>query len=223
MQTQKKTTLFVEDEINWEQLKRIGLDAQTIRSSGPNAYTDFLNGRRTPLITTYDIPMGENARIPKLQGKYTLRRDENGQPRVYIETLESELVIPEKIGDHTLTEEDKQNLRQYGALGRTVEASTRLGKRKMIVGVDRELNKVVKAPSSRFLVPNRIGEVSLSGQQMKELKDGRIIDVQIGEEAAKVFLDAGRGALTAVKASVALTEGQTQSAARRKAPRNTLS
>jgi len=80
---------------------------------------------------------------------------------------------------HSFSPEEKEELRQTGNLGKTVELTPKKGEPfRAYVSVDRLTNELVALRADRVQIPNEIKGVRLSEEQHRALTEGRPVQVE---------------------------------------------
>ncbi|MDR1887597.1 MAG: DUF4099 domain-containing protein, partial [Prevotellaceae bacterium] len=123
-QTQSQTTNNAIDEsrIDWSQFERLGVSRETLEKT--NSLDKMLNRQKTPLIPITvkfdDVTVRTDARL-------SLREMPDGKLSVSIHAIRREPELDRYYFGMKFNEEDKQNLRTTGNLGRIADVQYRQG------------------------------------------------------------------------------------------------
>lgn len=123
-------------------------------------YTDLLEG-------LYD---GERVRNAKLK---LIKNEEGDFSIAEFEAYES-LNIPDKIGDHKLTEEDKTNLIEKGQLIGPYKIHKR--KPEQFLAIDQELNRIVVKTKNEVGIPTEFSGYKFTKDEQNKLANGQKLD-----------------------------------------------
>jgi hypothetical protein len=166
-----KANAIDESRIDWSQFECIGITRDSLEKSG--ALSKLLNWQKTdllPITLKFDnVSLRTDARIG-------LREAADGKLNLSIHAIRNEPELERPYFGVKFTDEDKQNLRNTGNLGRIVEAEFKPGeKTPVLVSIDRQTNELVAFRADRVKAPNIIKELTLNEQQKKELAEGKAV------------------------------------------------
>lgn len=166
---------FREDEIDWDEMSRFGLDRNYLESRG------YLDGMLRGNKTEKTVPV--HLRFPNLElhadAKLSFNRSPNGgvMLRMHGVRLHPELERP--FLGHRFTDVEKKNLIETGNLGGKIMITTPEGTpREAYVSLDRTTNEICAISASRIRIPDTIKGVTLSEEQKRALGDGKPVVVE---------------------------------------------
>lgn len=152
-------------------LGKMGLTREILSESGN--LERLLKGEKTGII---DFKSEYNGQETALRGKiYLVRQGEEVKP--YFQSVKQQLQVPEKYLGYTFSQEDKDQLKQKGELGKLVELDDQYSKKKFkaYVGVDAETNSLTVWRADRVHIPLTIKGITLTKEQQGTLEQGGAI------------------------------------------------
>lgn len=108
---------FMPSQINFDQLKDIGITKEYLEQKG--LLDQMLQGRKTNQLIPISISQG-GAHVTT-DAKLSLRQEQDGSVSLRIHGVKKEPELDRPYFGHVFTEEDKNNLRETGHLGRVVD------------------------------------------------------------------------------------------------------
>lgn len=111
-------------------------------------------------LKNMELPTGQ-----KMNGYVAFEKDKEGKPELKFLYGNSKLVIDTKIGNHTLSSDEKKDLER----GRTVGPLSINNNFRGFLQVDRNINQVVVKSHSEIGIPDRIGGYQLSAEDQNRL------------------------------------------------------
>jgi hypothetical protein len=106
-------------------------------------------------------------------GKLKVFKDGKGVVKFKFNKKEDKLIIPDKILDHALTDEEKKTLESGDIV------FIKKGERQIAVGVDPELNKVTIKGEKKLTTLNEIGGYTLSEQEKNSIAAGKSVGPKV--------------------------------------------
>lgn len=164
-----------ESKINWAQAAKMGIDRQTLEESGQ--LKAMLYGHKSPALnnltfTIEGITFDTQARLSLKEmpdGTYNI------QPHSYLKSPE----LDKPFLGALLSDKDKENLLTTGNAGRIIELEPTLGQKiPALVSLDKITNRLEAVPVDKLNIPQSLKGVEFSSEQMKDLKEGKIVLVE---------------------------------------------
>ena len=167
-ETQEKPNLIADDQVNWEELRKCGIDKEKLSEKDLKA---LMNYGKTGLVTVKPTFGYESY---ELQARLSFQKMEDGYLKLTPHFIRNEprLDIPHR--GYTFTEEDKKTLKRTGNLGKPVNfANEKTGEIKPhYISIDRKTNEITDIPASRVRIPERIGKTEITTQERDMLRAG---------------------------------------------------
>lgn len=167
-ETQEKPNLIADDQVNWEELRKCGIDKEKLSEKDLKA---LMNYGKTGLVTVKPTFGYESY---ELQARLSFQKMEDGYLKLTPHFIRNEprLDIPHR--GYTFTEEDKKTLKRTGNLGKPVNfANEKTGEIKPhYISIDRLTNEIVDIPADKVRIPNKIGQTNLSREEQDILRAG---------------------------------------------------
>ena len=161
-------------KVDWKELEQLGVSREKLEANGH--LNRLLNWQKTGLISLA-VPFGDTTIYT--EARLALRTEVDGRLGLNIHTLRREPQLDFPYMGHTFSSEEKEELRQTGNLGRTVELSPKKGEPfRAYVSVDRLTNELVALRADRISIPQTIKGVRLSEEQHRALTEGRPVQVE---------------------------------------------
>ena len=149
---QQKPNLITDDQVNWEELRKCGIDKEQLSEKDMKA---LMNYGKTGLVTVKPTFGYESY---ELQARLSFQKMEDGKLKLtpHFVRHEPRLDIPHN--GYTFTDEDKKNLKRTGNLGKVVDvADTRTGEmRQSYISIDRLTNEIVDIPADKVRIPYQV-------------------------------------------------------------------
>ena len=174
-----------ENRVNWQQLEDLGINREQLENSGE--LKNMLEYRKTSTLIPISIQVGETKVYT--EARLAFRESPEGEINLAVHAIRKEPNLEYPFMGHRFSEEDKENLKNSGNLGRVVELEPTPGNKfNAYVSVDSLTNELVATRSDRVNIPKEILGVQLSEQQQKELSDGKAVYVEnMQSKAGKEF------------------------------------
>ena len=165
---QQKPNLIADDQVNWEELRKCGIDKEKLSEKDLKA---LMNYGKTGLV---DVTPTLGGVTYELQARLSFIKLEDGRPQLIPHFIRNEprLDIPHK--GYTFTDEDKKTLKRTGNLGKLINfANEKTGEIKPhYISLDRLTNEIVDIPADKVRIPNKIGQTHLSKEEQDILRAG---------------------------------------------------
>lgn len=152
-------------------LQKMGLTREMLSESGN--LDRLLKGEKTGLI---DFKAEYNGQETPLRGKIYLVK-QGGDVKLFFQSVKQTLQVPDQYLGYNFSQDDKDNLKQKGELGKRVELEDTYTKKKFdaYVGVDKETNSLTVWRADRVFIPMQIKGVDISKEQQETLRQGGAI------------------------------------------------
>lgn len=164
------------NRIDWDMFEKIGVSRENLEKS--NSLDDMLNYLRSsnllPITMTIDdVTLNTDARL-------SLRKVEDGRIIPVIHAVRKEPQLDRPFYGNTFTPQDKDNLRNTGNLGRTIELNIKGLDKKIpaFVSVDPKTNELVAYSTKNIRIPNEIKGVTLDEKQKAQLLEGKGVYIE---------------------------------------------
>lgn len=174
-ETQEKPNLIADDQVNWEELRKCGIDKEKLSEKDLKA---LMNYGKTGLVTVKPTFGYESY---ELQARLSFQKMEDGYLKLTPHFIRNEprLDIPHR--GYTFTEEDKKTLKRTGNLGKPVNfANEKTGEIKPhYISIDRLTNEIVDIPADKVRIPYQIGQTGLTKEEMDILRAGLALPKEV--------------------------------------------
>ncbi|RXE63661.1 DUF4099 domain-containing protein, partial [Muribaculaceae bacterium Isolate-001 (NCI)] len=172
--------------IDWQGLKdRWGIDRETLEKSGD--LKEMLYNRKSRLVTITPTFAGEKY---SLEARLSFREDVNGNIKVVPHFIRKEPNLDQEFNGVKFTDEDKQNLRTTGNLGRLADVVDKETGEVIpsFISIDRQTNEILSVPAKSVFVKDTIGQTKLDMGEINTLKSGKAIpDKEITDRNGKKY------------------------------------
>ena len=167
-QKQEKPNLIADNQVDWEELRKCGIDKKTLSEKDMKA---LMNYGKTGLVTVKPTFGNESY---ELQARLSFQKAEDGKLKLTPHFIRNEprLDIPHR--GYTFTDEDKKALKRTGNLGKLINfANEKTGEIKPhYISIDRLTNEIVDIPADKVRIPSKIGQTNLSKEEQDILRAG---------------------------------------------------
>lgn len=176
METTQKTPetseyRYQHEQIDWETMNNLGLGKERLEKL--KLLDPLLKGYKTNELVPVSINLG--SAIVRMDARLSLQPAEDGKVVAAIHGIRKEPNLGFEFFGHSFTEEDKQNLRQTGNMGRVVDLKNpKTGEiLPSIISVDRLTNELIALRSEFMKIPEEIKGVKLDEGQKQTLMEGK--------------------------------------------------
>ena len=174
MKAQKRKSHAIDPSgIDWQDLKeRWGIDKDTLEKSGD--LKEMLYNRKSRLVTITPTFAGEKY---SLEARLSFREDADGNVKVVPHFIRKEPNLDQEFKGVKFTEEDKENLRTTGNLGRLADVVDKETGEVIpsFISIDRLTNEILSVPAKSVYVKDTIGQTKLDMAEINTLKSGKAI------------------------------------------------
>jgi hypothetical protein len=165
-----KTYAISPDTVDWGKFERFGVTRESLEKSGNlDKLLDYQKTNLLPVSMKFD---GETLRS---DARFSLRRQDDGTFAPAIHLIRNKPDLESPYFGVKFTEEDRQNLRKTGNLGRIIEPEYPNGKMPVYLSVDRLTNELAAIKVSSVKIPEVYQGITLNEQQKKELSEGKAV------------------------------------------------
>lgn len=164
---------FNESMINWKQLELFGLSREFLQEKG--LLDQMLRGYKTNQLVPISMNFGSAAL--RTDARLSFQQSIGGPVVLGIHGIRREPELDRPFYGHIFSEEDKQNLREKGNMGRVAELVSRTTGEFVpsFISIDKLTNEVVSMRVENTYIPNEIKDVVLTDQEKQDLRDGKAI------------------------------------------------
>lgn len=176
---------FMPSQINFDQLKDIGITKEYLDQKG--LLDQMLQGRKTNQLIPISISQG-GAHVTT-DAKLSLRQEQNGSVSLRIHGVKKEPELDRPYFGYVFTEEDKNNLRETGHLGRVVDLYDRNNQtHPSFISIDPLTKEISSVRAKGVFIPEDVNKVKLMDHEKEDLRNGREIFVEgMVSKAGKEF------------------------------------
>lgn len=159
-----------ESKIDWAELKeRWGVDKEQLEKSGD--LREMLFNRKSALVTiTTDV----GGKVQQVDARLSFQTDEQGKVNLVPHLIRKYPNLNEEYNGYKFTDEDKENLRTTGNLGKVVDLVDKSTGEVIpsYVSIDRYTHEMYHFPAATLEINDTIGKTKLSNQEIEFLKTG---------------------------------------------------
>lgn len=161
------------DKINWDSLKKLGITKEQLESS--KALEPMLRGYKSP--STFPIEANCGTVVIKTDARLSFCPDNEGNVVLAIHGIRKQPELDRPFFGHQFTDEDKNNLRESGNMGRIVDIKNyRTGELvPSFISIDRQTNELISMKASSLKIPDEIKSLKLDDKQKTILMEGKAV------------------------------------------------
>mgnify|MGYP000004955895 CR=1 FL=1 len=182
-QKQEKQNLIADDQVDWEELRKCGIDREKLSEKDLKA---LMNYGKTGLVTVKPTFGYESY---ELQARLSFQKTEDGKLKLTPHFIRDapRLDVPYK--GYSFTDEDRNNLKHTGNLGKMVSvADERTGEfRPSYISIDRLTNEIVDVPANKVRIPDKIGLTPVSSAEKDILRAGLALPKEVTLKNGRKF------------------------------------
>lgn len=182
-QKQEKQNLIADDQVDWEELRKCGIDREKLSEKDLKA---LMNYGKTGLVTVKPTFGYESY---ELQARLSFQKAEDGKLKLTPHFIRDapRLDVPYK--GYSFTDEDRNNLKHTGNLGKMVSvADERTGEfRPSYISIDRLTNEIVDVPANKVRIPDKIGLTPVSSAEKDILRAGLALPKEVTLKNGRKF------------------------------------
>ncbi|WP_062052850.1 DUF3945 domain-containing protein [Aquimarina longa] len=162
---------YQEKDIDWATLSNFGITKEKLEKR--NLLEPLLKGYKTNELV--NISLNVDTVISRLDARLSLQKNAEGKITMAIHGIRREPMLNYPFFGHQFSDEDKQNLKNTGNMGRVVDLQNlKTGEMiPSIISVDRLTNELVALKSEYIKIPNEIKGITLNEDQKQTLQEGK--------------------------------------------------
>ena len=196
MENQKKL-LFDYKQMPWDELKQIGLTEESLLDLPKESIDRIFTGNLSPLMKMKFVDKNGNAMAvpPTLNmsqekdgivpAKFRLVRDEADQ--VHVQLYPKQQNVNRMVGETEVPAKDIARMKDQESVRMTVRKD---GKdEKCYLQLDNDLNVIQMVREKDIIIPNAIGDVILGDEQKQQIRDGKPVELEVGDTKVTVGVD----------------------------------
>ncbi len=174
MESEFKQTAVAENEVNWEELKKLGISKEMLKQK--KCLNTLLNFGKTPLLP---VKMDLQGISIDTQARLNLRKSSERKISFAVHGIRKQPEVDKPFYGHKFTDEEKQALLKTGNLGKTIDLKKADGtKLPIYVSIDKLTNEVVGLRVEKIKIPDEIKGVALDDKQKEALKEGKAVFIE---------------------------------------------
>lgn len=176
---------FMPSQINWEQIKELGITKEYLEQKG--LLDQMLQGRKTSQLIP--ISTSQGGAYVTTDAKLSLRQEQDGSVSLRIHGVRKEPELDRPYFGHIFTEEDKNNLRETGHMGRVADLYDRNNQmHPSFISIDPLTKEISSVRAKGVFIPDEVNKVKLFDHEKEALRDGKEIFVEgMVSKAGKEF------------------------------------
>lgn len=162
---------YQEKDIDWKTLEQLGITKEKLEKR--NLLDGLLKGYKTNELVPVSFNVG--TAFSRMDARLSLQKNDEGKVSMAIHGIRREPNLNYPFFGHQFSDEDKNNLRQTGNMGRVVDLQNlKTGEMiPSIISVDKLTNELVALKSEYIKIPNEIKGITLSDEQKQTLQEGK--------------------------------------------------
>lgn len=162
---------FQPEQIDWKTIEKFGLNREKLEKM--NALDPLLRGFKTNTLIPITINLG--TAVSKMDVRLSLQTADNGEVAVNLHGIRKEPNYNLKFLGHEFTEEDKENLKESGNMGRVVDLVNPKTDEIIpsVISRDRLTNELVAYRAEYMKIPDEIKGIRLDDHQKQTLLEGK--------------------------------------------------
>lgn len=164
------------EQIDWQIMAKFGLDQEKLTKM--NVLDRLLRGFKSHKLVPVTINLG-NA-VSRMDVRLSLQTNDSGQVLINLHGIRKEPDFKMKFLGHEFSEQDKENLRNNGNMGRVVDLINPKTNEIIpsIISKDRLTNELVALNTNYMKIPDEIKGVKLNDEQKHTLSEGKPLYIE---------------------------------------------
>ena len=173
---------FVEHEIPYAELQKLGISRKDILSLNPELMDTFMSGGFTPLIKM--TMKGKQGATVSFLAKMRMVRDENNKISIEVLPMHSRLQKDDslKLWDHEL-----ERMRRGEVIRKDIYSDNK--KITMYAQLDNDTNTILKMRARDLVLPNALRGVELGQAQKDQIREGKPVEIDDDGDIYTVGID----------------------------------
>lgn len=159
------------EQIDWQIMAKFGLDQEKLTKM--NVLDRLLRGFKSHKLVPITINLGNS--VSRMDVRLSLQTNDSGQVLINLHGIRKEPDFKMKFLGHEFSEQDKENLRNTGNMGRVVNLVNPKTNDIIpsIISKDRLTNELVALNTNYMKIPDEIKGVKLNDEQKQILSEGK--------------------------------------------------
>lgn len=164
------------EQIDWQIMAKFGLNQEKLTKM--NVLDRLLRGFKSHKLVPVTINLG-NA-VSRMDVRLSLQTNDSGQVLINLHGIRKEPDFKMKFLGHEFSEQDKENLRNNGNMGRVVDLINPKTNEIIpsIISKDRLTNELVALNTNYMKIPNEIKGIKLNDEQKQTLREGKALYIE---------------------------------------------
>lgn len=167
---------FQPEQIDWETMNNLGLSKEYLEKK--NLLDPLLRGYKTNELVPISVNLG--GAVVRTDARLSLQPTPEGNVVAAVHGIRREPNLNFEFFGHKFSDEDKQNLRQTGNMGRVVDLiNSKTGElMPSIISVDRLTNELIALKTDFIKIPDEVKSIKLNDEQKQTLMEGKPLFIE---------------------------------------------
>jgi len=167
---------FQPEQIDWETMNNLGLSKEYLEKK--NLLDPLLRGYKTNELVPISVNLG--GAVVRTDARLSLQSTPEGDVVAAVHGIRREPNLNFQFFGHKFSDEDKQNLRQTGNMGRVVDLiNSKTGElMPSIISVDRLTNELIALKTDFIKIPDEVKGIKLNDEQKQTLMEGKALFIE---------------------------------------------
>lgn len=167
---------FQPEQIDWETMNNLGLSKEYLEKK--NLLDPLLRGYKTNELVPISVNLG--GAVVRTDARLSLQPTPEGDVVAAVHGIRREPNLNFQFFGHKFSDEDKQNLRQTGNMGRVVDLiNSKTGElMPSIISVDRLTNELIALKTDFIKIPDEVKGIKLNDEQKQTLMEGKALFIE---------------------------------------------
>jgi len=167
---------FQPEQIDWETMNNLGLSKEYLEKK--NILDPLLRGYKTNELVPISVNLG--GAVVRTDARLSLQSTPEGDVVAAVHGIRREPNLNFEFFGHKFSDEDKQNLRQTGNMGRVVDLiNSKTGElMPSIISVDRLTNELIALKTDFIKIPDEVKGIKLNDEQKQTLVEGKPLFIE---------------------------------------------
>lgn len=167
---------FQPEQIDWETMNNLGLSKGYLEKK--NLLDPLLRGYKTNELVPISVNLG--GAVVRTDARLSLQSTPEGDVVAAVHGIRREPNLNFEFFGHKFSDEDKQNLRQTGNMGRVVDLiNSKTGElMPSIISVDRLTNELIALKTDFIKIPDEVKGIKLNDEQKQTLMEGKALFIE---------------------------------------------
>lgn len=167
---------FQPEQIDWETMNNLGLSKEYLEKK--DLLDPLLRGYKTNELVPISVNLG--GAVVRTDARLSLQSTPEGDVVAAVHGIRREPNLNFEFFGHKFSDEDKQNLRQTGNMGRVVDLiNSKTGElMPSIISVDRLTNELIALKTDFIKIPDEVKGIKLNDEQKQTLVEGKPLFIE---------------------------------------------